>query len=146
MAKSVLHVAIILAATFCPAAFAQSPGQSDVAVTGVRNADDVVRCGLYNSAASFPKTEQRFKGVIAHIANGQATCVFNDIPPGIYAVGLFHAEHDEPEIKYSFWGVPEEGYGFSQNPSTTFGTPSFGNAAFDYRGGHVAVPVTLTYR
>ena len=51
-----------------------------------------MRCGLFNSAATFPKDGQQFQGVAAPIVNQQATCTFTNVPPGTYAVALFHAE------------------------------------------------------
>jgi uncharacterized protein (DUF2141 family) len=34
---------------------------------------------------------------------------------------------------------------FSNNPSSTFGPPSFESAAFTYKGGALQVPVRLSY-
>jgi uncharacterized protein (DUF2141 family) len=39
----------------------------------------------------------------------------------------------------------KQGYGFSNNPSSTFGPPSFSSAAFEYRGGGLNLPVQLSY-
>ena len=76
---------------------AQQGNTITVPVTGLRNNIGDVRCGLYNSAATFPKDGQQFQGVVAPIANQQATCTFTNVPPGTYAVALFHAEQAGPD-------------------------------------------------
>jgi len=65
---------------------AQQGNTISVPVSGLQNNTGEVRCGLFNSAASFPKNDQRFMGVEAPIANQQATCTFTNVPPGTYNV------------------------------------------------------------
>jgi uncharacterized protein (DUF2141 family) len=85
------------------------------------------------------------RGAVAHIKNGQATCVFSGVPAGTYAVAVFHAEHNETQMETGLFGKPKQGYGFSNNPSSTFGPPGFDSAAFTYNGGNHHVPVRLSY-
>jgi uncharacterized protein (DUF2141 family) len=85
------------------------------------------------------------RGAVAPIKNGQATCVFNSVPAGTYAIAVFHAERNEKEMETGLLGKPKHGYGFSNNPSSTFGPPSFESAAFTYDGGTLRLPVRLSY-
>ncbi|TLG75198.1 DUF2141 domain-containing protein [Methylocystis sp. B8] len=140
-ATFVLLLSVGLAAT----AAAQSANKISVNVVGLRDDDGVVRCGLYNSASTFRQPGAQYKGVIAKINGGQANCVFAAVPAGNYAVALFHAEHNESEITTGAFGKPQEGFGVSNNPSMTFGAPSFSDAAFDYAGGQKALTVRVNY-
>ena len=124
---------------------AQQGNTINVPISGLHNSNGNVRCGLYNSAATFPKDGQQFQGVIAAITNQQATCVFTNVPPGTYAVAVFHAEQGETTMRTGMFGQPKEGYGFSRNATGTFGPPSFGAAAYSYAGGAVNFPISLTY-
>ena len=124
---------------------AQPANTISVPVSGLRNNKGDVRCGLYNSAATFPKDGQQVQGAIAQIANQQATCVFNNVPPGTYAVAIFHAEKGETKLRTGFFGQPEEGYGFSRNAKGSMGPPAFNAAAYSYPGGMTTWPVTITY-
>jgi uncharacterized protein (DUF2141 family) len=124
---------------------AQAPGRLSMTVTGVRSSDGVVRCALYNSPAAFPKAGQEWRGVIAPIRDRQATCVFNGVPAGNYAVAFFHAEHNETQLTPGLFGKPTQGYGFSNNASGSFGPPNFNAAAFRYDGGNLALQDSLTY-
>jgi uncharacterized protein (DUF2141 family) len=67
------------------------------------------------------------------------------LPAGTYAVAVFHAEHNEAQMETGLFGKPKQGYGFSRNPSSAFGPPSFASAAFDYKGGSMNLPVRLSY-
>jgi uncharacterized protein (DUF2141 family) len=82
---------------------------------------------------------------VAKISGGKADCVFDGVPPNVYAVALFHAERNEEKLTYGFFGAPNQGYGFSNNPDTSFGPASFREAAFTYGGGDMSVPVKVKY-
>jgi len=143
---SKLGAALILAGALGGAvAEAQQGNTISVPISGLRNSNGDVRCGLYNNAATFPKDGQQFMGVVAPITNQQATCTFNNVAPGTYAVSLFHAEKGETKLKTGFFGQPEEGYGFSRNAKGTMGPPAFNDAAYSYAGGATSWPVTITY-
>lgn len=127
------------------AANAQAADRLSVPVSGLRNDDGVVRCGLYAGPEAFPKAGQESRGVIARIKGGQATCVFNGLTPGTYAVAAFHAQDNETQMQFGMFGKPKEGYGFSRNASSSMGAPAFASAAFDYAGGAQSVPIRLAY-
>ena len=141
--KVALGAAFLIA--IAAAADAQSGNQISVPIQGLRNNQGVVRCGLYASADGFRVPGKQFRGVVAPIAGQQATCTFAEVPPGTYAVSVFHAENNETELQTNFLGQPKEGYGFSRNPSTTFGPPNFSAAAYTYSGGVTSWPVQITY-
>ena len=127
------------------AASAQSHARLSVSVEGVRNDSGSVRCGLYSSANGFREPGREMRGAVAPIKDGHATCVFSGVPAGTYAVAVFHAEHNETQMETGLFGKPKQGYGFSNNPSSMFGAPSFDSAAFTYSGGALHVPVRLSY-
>jgi uncharacterized protein (DUF2141 family) len=141
----VLSLLTALALGTANPASAQSQGRLSVSVEGVRNDSGSVRCGLYSSADGFREPGREMRGAVAPIKNGQATCLFSGVPAGTYAVAVFHAEHNETQMETGLFGKPKQGYGFSNNPSSTFGPPSFDSAAFTYKGGTLHLPVRLSY-
>lgn len=138
-------VALAMVAGSAAMVMAQASSSINLTVTGLRNANGTVRCGLYNTAGAFPKAGQEFRGVVAHISGLQATCVFRDIPAGTYAIAFFHAEQNETRMQFGLFGKPMEGYGFSNNASGSFGPPSFSDAAFDVRGGSRSLQARVQY-
>ena len=141
----VLPLLIALALGTANPASAQSQGRLSVSVEGVRNDSGSVRCGLYSSPDGFREPGREMRGAVAPIKNGQATCLFSGVPAGTYAVAVFHAEHNETQMETGLFGKPKQGYGFSNNPSSTFGPPGFASAAFAYKGGALNLPVQLSY-
>lgn len=138
-------LALLLAAATIGGAAAQSGNDISVVVDGLRNDKGVVRCGLYASAVGFREPGKEMKGVAAPISGGKATCVFNDVPPGSYAVAVFHAENNETQIETGMFGKPKQGYGFSRDAKGSFGPPSFDAAAYKYAGGGSVWPVHIEY-
>lgn len=124
---------------------AQQGNVITVAVDGLRNDQGTVRCGLYNSPDGFRDPGRQFMGVAVPISGGKANCVFSNVPPGSYAAAVFHAEHNETTLETGLFGIPKEGYGFSRNPSSTFGPPGFTAAAYLYQGGASVWPVHIQY-
>ena len=137
--------AVVAAFASMSAALAQSANTITVVVDGLRNDQGNVRCGLYNSPVGFRETGKEFKGVVAPISGGKATCLFSDIPPGSYAVALFHAEHNETTLPTGAFGIPKLGYGFSRDAKGSFGPPSFDACAYKYTGGPSTWPVHIQY-
>jgi uncharacterized protein (DUF2141 family) len=134
-----------MAMTAAATASAQQGNTISAPIQGLRNNVGEVRCGLFNSDATFRKPGQQMMGVAVPIVNQQATCVFNNVPPGTYAIAAFHAEKNETQLQTNFLGIPKEGYGFSRNPSTTFGPPGFSDAAYAYAGGATSWPISISY-
>lgn len=143
--RKVAAVAALVVLLTPAASLAQPAGKLSITVTGARNADGVVRCALFNSPAGFPTIGQQWRGVIAPIRGGAATCVFTGVPAGTYAVAFFHAEHNEAQLTTGMFGKPQQGYGFSNNAAGSFGPPNFNAAAFRYDGGNLALQGSLTY-
>ncbi|MPZ31527.1 MAG: DUF2141 domain-containing protein [Rhodospirillales bacterium] len=136
---------VIAAGLAAVAAEAQQGNTISVVVSGLRDNTGSVRCGLFNSAATFPKNGQEFKGVEAPIANLTATCTFTDVPPGTYAVAYFKAVAGQTKMNTGMFGMPQDPYGFSRNATIGMGPPSFNSAAYSYAGGATTWPVTITY-
>jgi uncharacterized protein (DUF2141 family) len=128
-----------------PSARSQATGTITVNVYHLHSDKGVVRCGLFNSPDGFGKPGSQFLGVNATPSGGVATCVFEKVPPGTYAVALFHAEKNETKMTYGFFGAPDQGYGFSNNPDTTFGPASFKDASFSFTGGNMPLSVRVSY-
>jgi uncharacterized protein (DUF2141 family) len=145
MRTVLLPLLMALALGAATAASAQSHGRLSMSVTGARNDSGSMRCGLYSSADGFREPGREMRGAVAQIKNGSATCLFSGVPAGTYAVAVFHAEHNETQMETGLFGKPKQGYGFSNNPSSMFGPPSFDSAAFTYSGGALHVPVRLSY-
>lgn len=52
------------------------------------------------------------------------------IKPNEYAISIYHDANSNGKLDTNFLGLPKERYGFSNNPRTTFGPPSFEKCLF----------------
>jgi uncharacterized protein (DUF2141 family) len=105
-----------------------------VHVGGLRNSDGQVLCALFDKADAFPDGERALQGGKVKVSERRATCQLKGLSPGRYAVAVFHDEDGDGEMD-TFLGIPTEGFGFSNNAKpSTFGPPSFSDAAFKVDG------------
>ncbi|HJT01783.1 MAG TPA: DUF2141 domain-containing protein [Terriglobales bacterium] len=117
-----------------------------VGIEGLRSDRGQVLCGLFSSAADFPKKADR---AVAHakssIADRHAMCEFQDVPPGTYAVSVFHDENLNGKLDTNFLGIPREGVGASYDAKGHFGLPTFSSAAFQHSSNPTVLKITINY-
>ena len=65
-----------------------------------------------------------------------------ELPPGTYAIGIFHDANLNNRLDNYFFGVPREQYGFSNDARGFLGPPSFDDAAFSV-AGRAEIAITL---
>jgi uncharacterized protein (DUF2141 family) len=127
-----LYALLLLAA---PAAV-QPPATADleVVVHGIENTKGRISVSLFSTAEGFPKGRP-FRGQTPAAVRGSLTVRFTALPPGTYAVAVYHDEDDNGAMTRSIFGPPTEPYGFSKNARGTFGPPKFSQAAITLRAG-----------
>ncbi len=114
-----------------------------VSVHGVRDARGHVRIGICPKADFLSETCLYHAIVSAHA--GTVTATIAGVPPGIYAVAAYQDETDAGHLRRSLFGIPEDGTGFSRDPSLRFGPPAFDRCALRIEARDAAVSITLTY-
>lgn len=95
---------------------------------------------------AFPdKSDRAHKSFYIEI-NGQASVEIKvaDLPAGKYAIAVMHDENSDHKFQTGLFGIPKEGFGFSNNPRIYFGPPSFEKAAFD-PSLQTEIKVTMKY-
>lgn len=55
---------------------------------------------------------------------------FKDLKPGEYVVSYFHDEDADGKLATNMFGIPTEGYGFSNNAQGSFGPPNYQEMKF----------------
>ena len=142
-----LLVASIAAAqtpTATPSASPQNP--LDIEVIGLRNDSGQVGCSIFNDAQAFPRDDSKvLHHVWAPIHAGKAVCEFPGLAPGDYAAVVFHDENGDHEFNQNAFGMPEEGYGFSNDAASLFAPPDFKSAAFTYNGKNLYIVINIRY-
>lgn len=107
-----------------------SEGKLIVKVEGFDNNDGDVKVALFNSFESFTGKAPLCRSTVSMIENEKSLIEFDSLAFGEYAIRLFHDENVNDTLDTNFIGLPSEDYGFSNNPSTMFGYPSYEDVKF----------------
>lgn len=111
----------------------------------VASDDGDIRCAVYSSADGFPGQPDRAARFLAVPARrGVATCVFEDLAPGVYAVAVSHDANRSGGLERSSVGRPTEGWGTSNDVTHLLSGPTFEESAFRFDASTV-LDVELHY-
>lgn len=111
-----------------------------VRVDNIKEAGEI-HIAIYDSADAFEADRGEkggaapgiTQGTIEMVEPGSVTYRY-ELPPGTYAIGIFHDANLNNRLDNYFFGVPREQYGFSNNARGFMGPPSFEDAAFLVEG------------
>ncbi len=81
----------------------------------------------------------------ARAMRGVTTVLVRGVPPGVYAVQVFHDANDNGRVDRNLLGIPTEGVGFSRDAPIFFGPPSFEDAKVWIKGALVTLDITLKF-
>lgn len=112
-----------------------------VDLQGVAHAQGSLRLALYAAPETFRKADKAFRTREQAAATGTVSVVFEDLPPGRYALLAYHDENGDGQLNRRLGMFPTEGYGLSNNPEV-MGPPTFEASAFEVTGeapAHLAV-------
>lgn len=100
-----------------------------VEVKNVKNDKGKMFFALYDNEEDFLKKE--IKGEIKEIKNNTCLITFKNVPPGTYAVSVFHDENDNGKMDVNGLGIPIEDFGCSNDAKGFMGPPKWKNAKFE---------------
>lgn len=118
-------------------------GQLEVSVANIRNETGTLLIAVCD-APSFLTANCPYYGRVSADAS-PAELTFDDVAPGRYAVQVIHDENANDTFDRNLLGLPKEGYGFSNNPSSPFGPPDFDAAAISIGDATMSADVALRY-
>ncbi len=117
----------------------------NVELSGIRSNSGHLRASLYDQAETFRKEGRALQRLSLPAKPGSARFAFADLPPGRYAVMVYHDENDDQTLNLRFGMFPTEGYGLSNNPKV-MGPPRFADSAFELKSGSdTNIAIELTY-
>ena len=125
---------------------APSPERLIIEVQGVRNARGYVVGNLYGPDKRKYLVENGWLTVWREPATRGATVICTYLPaPGPYEVVVFHDANANGNLDQGAFGVPTEGYGFSNNVRPFFRAPSLASARFQATQGDTTLRIRLRY-
>lgn len=131
---------VILISSFSILSWGQ--GSLKVTIEEIKTADGQVVIALYDSKKSFPgDSPVKWESVTAK--KGEVTVQFDDLPPGVYALSVYHDENNNEKLDKNILGIPKESFGFSNNAMGTFGAPSFDDAKVALKDNAMEIVISL---
>ncbi len=97
----------------------------DIEITGIKNDDGKIMLELLD------EKKVTVNQAMGDIKDRMCSISFKNLKPGKYAFRYFHDENGNGKLDTNTFGIPKEGYGFSNNAKGTFGPPSFEKWIFE---------------
>lgn len=124
------------AADGCTGAHAPGTVKLTVAVNGVRSPRGEVAVTVY------PDEKRRFLAKGGKLARERVRATASVracfwVPPGGYAVAVYHDSDGDRDFDRTLVGLPAEGFGFSNDPETKVGLPPLSAVRFRIAGDTV---------
>jgi len=94
-------------------------------IENLKSDEGEVYIGLYNKANNFTIVDKAFQTQNMKSSTINLNTIFTNIPEGKYAIAIFHDENSNKQLDKNFLGIPNEGYGFSNNIRPTFRSATF---------------------
>ncbi len=124
----------------------ETAGAVTVTINGVRNNTGQARVSLFDNKKGFPSEHNRaVQKFIGDITNNTAKVSFDNVAPGTYAVSCYHDENEDGKFGTNPLGIPQEGYGASNDARSRFGPPKFKKAAFAVDTTTKIISINLIY-
>lgn len=117
-----------------------------VIVEGVRSGKGLIAVTLYADIRSrfLARHGSLYVGRVPATAPTTRVCIY--VPqPGWYALAVYHDQNANRKFDRTFIGLPAEGAGFSNNPSTFLGLPSFSAVRLNVTHNNAETTVRLRY-
>ena len=123
-----------------------STNQILLEVSGLENLDGNLAIAINNSSVQFNSNTECYRDTIIDIVSNHMMITIGNIVPGTYAVSLFHDVDEDGELDLGLFNIPEEGFGFSNNPAIGFSQPDFDDCKFVLEENQsITVPIVLVY-
>jgi uncharacterized protein (DUF2141 family) len=118
-----------------------------VAVSALRSDQGTIRCYLYDGGEGFPDAREHVVAAAVALPAARAgTCTFSGVTPDRdYAIVTLHDENNDNVFQKNAFGIPQEGYGFSNNAKPRFSAPSFDECRFHYASGTLNLAIAMQY-
>lgn len=114
-----------------------------VVVKNVKETKGKIAVALFNSEKDFTKNRLQGKTTVAE--SGEVHVVFENLAPGEYAVSVMHDANQNDDLDSNAFGIPKEGFGFSNDAMGMFGPPSFEKAKFKIEAVEKKIVISLRY-
>jgi uncharacterized protein (DUF2141 family) len=145
---SKIHRALLATVLLIALLLSASADTLTVTVNNIKKAGEI-HIAVYDNAKAFEADRGEkggaapgiTEGTIQMAEPGSVTYIY-ELPPGTYAIGIFHDVNLNNKMDNNFLGIPAEQFRFSNNARALFRPPDFEDAVFVLKGS-ASQPIDL---
>ena len=129
--------AIVIAASTAAFALPVHAGELTVQVAGAVDGPGQVGCSLFPPSLreDFPLSNNRARTQWQPPQGGTATCTFDEVTDGTYAVAVVNDLNNNKKVDTNFLTIPTEPWGVSNNVRPSLRAPRYEEAQFRVSDG-----------
>lgn len=126
-------------------------GNLTVKITDLKSNEGEVLLALYNSKEEYENADEEglqqciYRSDVVPITENQASTTFHNLPFGDYVLIAIHDKNSNHQLDRNFIGVPQEGFGFSNNPGLIVDKPDWEDIQFEVKSGDTQIIITMKY-
>ncbi|MCG9910545.1 MAG: DUF2141 domain-containing protein [Flavobacteriales bacterium] len=138
--KLLIHSILVIIA-YSISAFHINAQSVSLSITNLKSSKGNVVLGIYKDQATFDKETPFLNKTFPkgnNVTNGTLK-VNLDLPPGVYGITMLDDENADGKMEYTWYGMPEEGFGFSDYYHTGFMKPKFKSFAVTVTEGKTTI-------
>ena len=133
---SMLGLTALLAVVLGAPAWAQDQAATLVIhVQDVSPKGGVVRLGLYDEARYPDDDSTPVASADVQARTGETVITLNNVPAGTYAIQTYQDINSNDKMDTSWFGIPQEPFGFSRDAQPRLSKPRFSAVKFDVVAG-----------
>ena len=107
-------------------------------IKGVNSEQGKIYVQLFQGEENY-KNQKPASSMIVNAKKGDIALTFNGMEQGEYALRFYHDENNNGQLETNLFGIPTEGYGFSNNAVPNFGPVSYEQIKFEVAASNTEV-------
>lgn len=119
-----------------------------VEVFDFENLNGNLAIAIYNSSSTFNSESLYYRDTAIAVSATDMMLEIGSMEAGTYAISILHDADESGDMEMGGFLnlIPQEGFGFSNNPAVGFSEPTFEECKFVIEDGQsISVPITLIY-
>ena len=136
----------IILVTIIFGAFSINAQVLTIEITNIRNKCGNIALAIFIDNTSFDKEKPYFEAIYTKAKLTTDTMIVElNLKPGVYGISVLDDENNDGEMKYNWFGIPKEGFGFSNYYHIGIIKPTFKNFDFKLDRENKSVHVKIKY-
>jgi len=126
--------------------YADLRGDLTVEISGLNTQDGNVCFSLFNRSRGFPSDEgMALSARCVEITALPLQVTFDNLACGSYALAAYHDKNTDAQLNQGLFGIPMEGFAFSNDAPTRTGPASFQDAMFIVSQQRTTIQVQMRF-